>query len=204
RSNARVLPSAMLPGDIVFNGLAERYNSLLLERDRRMLSSTPDNPIILNIDTQIINLRQDILGNLKSTESNLTITKTNLLNKTKQLEDDIRDVPATERTYLDLERQQQIKQELYIFLLQKREETAISKTSNISNSRVIDAPKAGNIPISPKRTFILVICLFTGLAIPFIVVYLQDLLNTKIQSKEDVKRRTQIPLISEIGHNDKY
>src|SRR5690606_28082538 len=125
-------------------GLAERYNNLLLDRDRKLLSSTPDNPTIVNLDTQLANLRQDILGNLKSTESNLTITKTNLLNKTKQLEDDIRDVPATERTYLDLERQQQIKQELYIYLLQKREETAISKTSNISNSRIIDAPKAGN------------------------------------------------------------
>lgn len=204
KKNMRVLPSAMLPGDAVFSGLVDRYNDLLLERDRRLLSSTTDNPIIVNLDTQLINLRQDILGNLSSTESNLTISRNDLLRKTSQLEGAIRNVPATERTYLDLERQQQIKQELYIFLLQKREETAISKTSNISNSRIIDAPKAGNVPISPKNKFILTIGLLIGLAIPFIILYVQDFLNTKIQSKEDIKRKTKVSIISEIGHNDPY
>src|SRR5690606_23800235 len=126
-----------------------------------------------------------ILGNLNSTESNLTITRNDLLKKTTELEGAIRNVPATERTYLDLERQQQIKQELYVFLLQKREETAISKTSNISNSRIIDAPKAGNLPISPKRNLVFAIGLFIGIAIPIAILYLQDIFNTKIKSKDD-------------------
>lgn len=202
--NTRVLPSAMLPNDVVFTGLADRYNSLLLERDRRLLSSTVNNPTIVNLDIQLTNLKKDILGNLNSTKSNLTITRTSLLKKTTQLEGAIRDVPATERIYLDLERQQQIKQELYVFLLQKREETAISKTSNISNSRIIDAPKAGNLPISPVRMFILAIGLFVGVTIPFIILYLKDLLNTKIQNKDDIKRKTNVSIIAEIGHNDKY
>src|SRR5690606_17435153 len=130
-----------------------------------------------------------------STKSNLNITRNDLLKKTSQLEEAIRNVPATERTYLDLERQQQIKQELYVFLLQKREETAISKTSNISNSRVIDAPKAGNVPISPKKTFTMAIGFLIGLIIPLIILYLKDLLNTKIQNKEDIRRRTHVPII---------
>lgn len=204
RDNARIIPSAMLPGDVVFSGLAERYNTLLLERDRRLLSSTLDNPTIVNLDTQLSNLRQDIQGNLSSSKSNLIITRNDLLKKTSQLESAIRTVPAIERTYLDLERQQQIKQELYVFLLQKREETAISKTSNISNSRIIDAPKALEGPITPRRMFVWITGLFGGIIIPLIILYLRDILNIKIQSKEDIKKRTQVPIIGEIGHNDKY
>src|SRR5690606_31476533 len=121
-----------------------------------------------------------------------------------QLEGAIRNVPATERTYLDLERQQQIKQELYIFLLQKREETAISKTSNISNSRIIDTPKAENIPISPQKSTFFVLGLLVGLALPFMILYILDILNTRIQNKDDIKRRTKVSIIGEIGHNDTY
>src|SRR5690606_14739553 len=65
-------------------------------------------------------------------------------------------------------------------------------------------PKAGNVPISPQRLLVLVIGLFIGITIPIIIFYLQGIFNTKIQSKDDIKRKTQVPIIAEIGHNDKY
>lgn len=201
-STSRVLPNAIVPEDLVFSELIQRYNILLLERDRQSLSATPDNPYIQNLEEQIANLRQDMLINLQSNKRNLNIAKADLQGKTLQLEGEIKDVPATERTYLDLARQQQIKQELYLFLLQKREETAIGKTSNISNSRVIDVPKAEPQPISPNKMITLGFGLASGLLIPFLIIYLRDVLNTRIMTKEDITRRTGVPIIAEISHND--
>ncbi|MGX5687388.1 GumC family protein [Arcticibacter tournemirensis] len=200
-SYKRVLPSAIVTQDVVFSSLVERYNALLLEKDRLLLSSTEDNPNVINLEQQISNLRKDMTSNLNSTKRSLMITRNALLKKTGQMEAQIMKVPATERTYLDLARQQQIKQELYIFLLQKREETAISKTSNISNSKVIDPPKSENLPFSPKKSIILLLGFALGIGLPFLVIYLQDFLNDKILTREDISKRTGAPIIAEISNN---
>lgn len=200
-ANERVLPSAILPNDMVFNALMERYNSILLDRDRRLLSATPENPTIKNLNQQLANLRADMLTNLGNTQNRMEITRNELQRKTGQLASEVTKVPATERQYLDLTRQQQIKQELYLYLLQKREETAISKTANLSNSRVIDPPKAAALPFSPQRSTTLLVGLLAGLAIPFMTTYLRNLLNTRIRSREDISRYTQVAIAGEISHN---
>ena len=199
--NQRVVPSALLPDDMVFNSLVERYNTLLLERDRRLLSATPNNPTVQNLDQQLANLRADMLANLENTRNRFETTRNELRRKTGQLESEVRRVPATERQYLDLARQQQIKQELYVYLLQKREETAISKTANISNSRIIDPPKAKTLPFSPRRTRTLAMGLLIGLIIPATSIYLRDLLNTRVRSREDIQKQTALPIVGEISHS---
>lgn len=199
--NKRVFPSGILPQDMVFSGLIERYNTLLLERDRQSLSSTDSNPYVQNLDQQISNLRKDMLSNLINTRRSLLISRSELQKRGNRFVGEIKEVPATEKIYLDLARQQQIKQELYVFLLQKREETAISKTSNISNSKVIDPPKSEPMPFSPNKMLFLMIGAILGLAFPFSVLYLQDLLNTRVVTKEDVTTMTNIPIIAEISNS---
>ncbi|TAE36275.1 MAG: capsular biosynthesis protein, partial [Sphingobacteriales bacterium] len=170
--NKRVVPGSILPQDEIFADLVGRYNGLLLETERLLLTSTESNPYIKNLKERVASLRADMLSNLANTRSAFVISK-NALNKTNNnVAGLIRNVPAQERTYLDLARQQRIKQELYIFLLQKREETAISKTANISSSRVIDQPKSEAIPFSPKRKFIWAIALIIGLILPLIRIYI--------------------------------
>ncbi|GEP97447.1 GumC family protein [Chitinophaga cymbidii] len=198
----RILPSAELLNDVVFKGLLERYNVLLLQRDRALLGSTPNNPAVVNLSNQITSLRQDMLGNIGSTIHNLEITRNDLEGKIGQIESKIRTVPATERMYLGLARQQQIRQELYVFLLQKREETAIGKTSNLSNCKVIDFPKAAVKPVSPRRTLAMALGFMLGLVIPACAVYLNEIFNTRVRKKEDVSRETSLPVIAEISHND--
>lgn len=197
----RVLPSAVLPQDFVFNGLIERFNMLLLERDQQLLSVTEDNPAMLNLNSQIANLRKDIQANLASTAHNLSIVRENLLGKTRQMEGEIRKVPATERIYLDLARQQEIKQELFVFLLQKREETAISKISNIANSKLIDPPKSDNHPFTPRRMYILLMGLMAGTAVMMGIIYLREVLNTRVMHRTDITRHTHVPVIAEIGNS---
>lgn len=197
-NNTRVLPNAVVTGDVVFNTLIERYNELLLERGRRLLNATPENPSIVNLDEQLNGLRQDMLANLRSTQSRLTITKGDLERKTQQLDSEVKDIPATERVFLDLSRQQQLKHELYVFLLQKKEETAISKTATVSNSRVIDPPKAAASPFSPKRSATLLAGLLIGLIVPSAFIYFRELLDTKVRSKDEIKNQTSTPIIGEI------
>ncbi|XHR95358.1 GumC family protein [Mucilaginibacter sp. UC70_90] len=161
--NERVLPSAIVPDDKIFAGLVDRYNTLVLERERQLLSYTSDNPQVINIDQRISSLRNDMLTNLASTRRSAIISRQDLQKSTGKIEGQIHAVPSQERQFMDLSRTQQIKQTLYTFLLQKREETAISKTSNISNSRVIDPPKSDVLPYSPKPALILGLSVFFAL-----------------------------------------
>lgn len=200
-NNPRVVPTSVSANDPTFSNLVQNYNRLLLERERLLLSQTEDNPFVVNIDKQIRGLREDMRSNLSSARRQLMVTRDGLARQSRQLEAEIRRVPATERGFIDLSRQQQIKQELYLFLQQKWEETAIGKTANISNAKVIDGPRSGGLPISPKRNVIYLACVVLGLAVPFGAVYLRELLNVRVQTKEDITRRTQLSILGEIGHN---
>ncbi|KAA8482022.1 capsular exopolysaccharide synthesis family protein [Arcticibacter tournemirensis] len=199
--NKRVVPSSVLPEDPVFAGLVERYNNLVLEKERHLLSSTEDNPVIRNLVQRIMSLRNDMLSNLNSTAQSLRITKQQLNQNAGQIQGQIKAVPSQERTYLDLARQQEIKQELYVYLLQKREETAISKTANLANTRLIDAAKSETAPFSPKRGVLLLMSLAFGLALPVGWIYLNEILNNRIQNKKEIEYLTSIPIIGEISHN---
>lgn len=197
----RVMPSS-ISNDPNFSALVQNYNKLLLERERLLMSQTEDNPYVINLDQQISSLRQDMRSSLNSSRRQLMVTRDGLARQTQNLEAQIRRVPATERGFIDLSRQQQIKQELYLFLQQKWEETAISKQANISSSKVIDSPRTGIDPISPRKMIILLACILLGLLIPFAILYLRELLNVRISSKEDVTNKINTPIVGEIVNHD--
>ncbi|MBB2149792.1 GumC family protein [Pedobacter gandavensis] len=200
--NKKVLPSSLIPTDMVFNGVVEKYNALTLERARRMIGVTESNPTIQLMDKEISSARADIETNIASTLNGFVITRNRINEQMKKAEGQVRNVPQMERNYLNLARQQQIKQELYIFLMQKSEETAISKTANIANSRTIDPAKSEIKPFSPKKAYVYLFGLIAGLAIPMALMYIKDLLNDKVQLKEDVTKATKAPIIGEISHQD--
>ncbi|KLT64028.1 tyrosine-protein kinase [Pedobacter sp. BMA] len=197
----RVFPSSLIPSDLVFSNLMGQYNALLLEREKQLLSVTEESPFIKNIDKQIEGLRSDILSNVQITKNSYVANRNKLRNQLKSAEGQISGVPQIEKNYLKLARNQQIKQELYIFLMQKAEETAISKTSNISIAKTIDPPKAEVAPISPKKNLIYLVGLVAGLILPVIVIFGSELLNNSIKTKEEINSLTQVPVIGEISHN---
>lgn len=199
--NKRVLPSSLIPNDMVFSNAMDRYNNLLIERDRQLLSVTEESPFIQNIDKQIANLRKDILGNLQSSTNSYIVSRDKLRNQIKQADSKIQQVPETEKNYLVLARQQKIKEQLYIFLMEKAEETAISKSSNVAVAKTIDPPKANNKPVSPKKLIILIISLIAGFVIPLVIIFIKEILDDKISSKDDIVTQTNIPIIGEIRHN---
>lgn len=199
--NKRVFPTSLLPSDLIFSALMEQYNGLLSERDRTLMSVTEATPFVQNLNNQITTLRRGILSNLQNTKNTYVLTRKKLQSQLNEAQEKIEGVPQIEKNFLKLARNQQIKQELYIFLMQKAEETAISKTSNISIAKVIARPKAGVLPVSPRTNVVFVLGLFGGIFFPFIIVIIRDLFDTKIRSKEDITSATHLPLVGEISHN---
>ncbi|WP_316801201.1 polysaccharide biosynthesis tyrosine autokinase [Pedobacter frigidisoli] len=200
--NKRVFPTSLLPSDMVFSNMMGNYNSLLIERDRLLLGNTEESPFVKNIDNQIASMRQGILANIESTKNTFVLTRSKLRGQLASAENQISDVPQIEKNYLKLARNQQIKQELYIFLMQKAEETAISKTSNISVAKVIDPPKSEVSPISPKKTIFYALAILSGIVFPTALIFLINILNTTISTKMDISSQTDVPVIGEISHND--
>jgi capsular exopolysaccharide synthesis family protein len=201
KKNKRVYPTALLPSDLVFSNLMSQYNSLLAERDRALMSVTEATPFVQNLNKQIDEMRGGILANVQSSKSSFTITRDKLRAQVTKAQGQIQGVPQIEKDYLQLARNQQIKQELYIFLMQKAEETAISKMSNISIAKVIAKPKAGLYPVSPSKKAAISLAIFLGLVVPLAVIVIRGLLDTSISTKEDIVGATDVPVIGEISHN---
>jgi len=199
--NKRVFPTSLLPQDMVFSGIMNQYNALLIERDRQLLSVTEGSPFIKNIDEQILELRKGILGNIQSTKNTFVVTRDKLAKQINSVENQIGNVPQIEKNYLQLARNQKIKEELYIFLMQKAEESSISKTANVSAAKVIDPPKSEFKPVSPKKMVVVLAGFILGLIIPAVVFFISELTKTAVTSKDDIVALTQVPVIGEISHN---
>src|SRR5690606_8224629 len=201
-NNPRVVPSAVIPQDIAFNTLINRYNELVLQRGRLLLANTEDNPLVQNLNGQIANVRQDMIATVASSRVQLELPKQSQQGLADQVTSQISRVHTIERAYIDLARLQQIKQAQYIFLQEKWEETAIGRTANVSNSKIIDSPKAEAYPFSPKRKMMYVVGIVLGLGFPFCLIYLKDLLNVRVQSVEDINRKNKLPMLGAIARSE--
>jgi tyrosine-protein kinase Etk/Wzc len=199
--NERVFPTSLLPSDMVFSNLMEQYNSLLQERDRTLMSVTQATPFVQNLNNQIAQMRNGILSNIQNTKNTYVVTRDKLKRQLKDAQSQISDVPQVEKNYLQLARNQQIKQELYIFLMQKAEETAISKTSNTSIAKIIARPKAEGSPISPRKNIIYFVGIFLGLLIPMLAIIIRSFFSSAVTSRADVTGTTDVPILGEISHN---
>lgn len=201
QNNARIVPSSLVMQDANFIAIVNRYNELQLQRDRMLLSLTDSHPNILSTDVQLANLRTELLSSIQSIKSGVAAGINELNKRTMVFKDEINKVPSKERAFLDYSRQQAIKQELYLFLLTKREETAISKSSTIANARVVDAAKSDSSPFKPSKLTIILLGLIAGISLPVGFGVLKDSLNNRVNSMDDISAATQVPVVAEIGHN---
>lgn len=201
KENDRVVPASLTIFDASVSSLIDNYNKLLLQRERMLLSATINHPVVQNLDNQIKNLKGDMVSGLHSIKHSLEAGIAQMQQNEGVLNDKIRRVPAQQRTFVEYSRQQSIKQELFLFLLQKREESLIAKSSTVSNARVIVPGRVATKPIAPNRKLILSFALLVGLMIPFVASFFRNLINQKVDHKEDIENNTQAPIIAEILHN---
>lgn len=200
-SNPRIVPASLVVQDPTLSAVVGQYNTLLMQRSRLLLGSTESNPMVVNIDGQLQDLRQDMISGIQSVKRGAQVALKSLRSNSSDLEARMRTVPQKERVALDYSRQQAIQQELYLFLLQKREETAISRSSTIANARIIDAAKTDDKPVKPKKKVIMAIALLAGLALPFGLSYGRGMINTRLRTRGDIEALAEVPIIGEIGHN---
>jgi capsular exopolysaccharide synthesis family protein len=199
--------SDLLPANILTSqggaaGLIQSYNDLVLNRNRILKSATAVNPSVVQIDQEIASLKNTVLTSLLRMQSSLNIEKRNLNNEEGILNAKINKIPFQERQFRSIARQQKVKEELYLYLLQKREETAIALSATAPNARVIDSASAGSSPVSPKKNIVYLASLLFGLLVPFGVIYTRDLLDTKIKSRLDLEGKTLIPFIGDVPTSD--
>jgi capsular exopolysaccharide synthesis family protein len=202
KTNSRPVPSTLY-NEPTFLDLVQKYNSLLIDRDKLSLTTTDFNPAIQNLDVQINNLRNDLIKSLQNQEQAFEINRNKIESQSSTMNNMIMNIPVQERKYIDLSREQSAKQALYLYLLQKKEETAITKASNIPNATVIETPNYDYLPYFPPKLLVLASALLLGFIIPSAYILFKYSMNSRIITKENITDATGCGIISEIGHSNK-
>ncbi|WP_010179278.1 GumC family protein [Aquimarina agarilytica] len=198
------IPSNLGFEDPSISSTVSRYNGLILQRKRLLKTSSTQNPVVVNVDEQINGLRQVLLGGLNSLKSSVDIKLSSLETQEKYFSGKLYVAPTRQKDLRVIEREQTIKEQLYLYLLQKREEAEITSHITVPNSRIIDRASAlGSSPVSPNKKVIYAGSMFLGFLLPFMFLYLKDLLNTKVRSKDDLEEALSIPMLGAIPENKK-
>lgn len=171
--------------------LLSQYNSLQLQRNTLAQTTGPSNTTLLTVDATLTKLRQQIQEALNNVKQAYTIAANKMEEQISRSQTKIKGVPAKAKGLLDIERQQKIKQDLYLFLLQKREEAAISVAATVASSSPLEEASASGVPVSPNKKNIYLLALFAGILIPVGIIALIEMLNDKITEREDIVKQTQ-------------
>ena len=197
-----VLPSNIGLQDVNLAAAINRYNEVLVERKRLLRTSTENNPTIINLDTSISAMKENVQVSLDRVLRGLFITKADLDREASRYSRRISEAPGQEREFVSIARQQEIKAGLYLMLLQKREENAITLAATANNAKIIDDAIADDAPVSPRSKITYLIALILGVGIPVGVIYLLELTKFKIEGRADVEKLTSAPIVGDIPLTD--
>lgn len=197
----QLVPSNMGIDDITLTTMVQQYNQEILKRDELLKTVPESNPSVGVINSQVEKLRQNILealSNLKRSIQNTIRFNTGRYNAAIA---QLNKIPGRQLMFKEISRQQGIKEQLYLFLLQKREESAIAKASTVGGSQFIDPATSSGVPVSPNPSNMYRMAIFLGLGIPLGLIYLKDYLNNKVVTRQQVVNVTDCPILGEISHD---
>ncbi len=200
--NGEVMPATVGLSNPLAAANINSYNQLVLERNKLLENATPKNPLVIDINKQLAALKVSVLDALQKYKLTLNERSGLLQNLHSDYSTKITKIPAQEKFFRSIERQQQIKESLYLLLLQKREEAAISMAITSPKARVIDEAYSSIGPVAPKKMFILAIALLVGVVVPFLLIYIKELFNNKIRSKHDLELATSTSILGEIPRSN--
>lgn len=196
QNHSQLIPSSQGLGGSVASQVAA-YNELLLRRNNLVSASSLQNPLVQDMDLQLAGLRSSMLGSIDSYISELSLLVRSSQSVQAISNSKVASAPGQSKYLLSVERQQKVKESLYLFLLQKREENELSQAFTAYNNRVVTPPSGKNEPTFPVKKNVYLICLLIGLLLPCAIILLNELVNTSVRGRKDLDVLT-IPFLGEI------
>jgi capsular exopolysaccharide synthesis family protein len=199
-NNNRPVPSNLGVEDATLTALIGRYNDLQLKKERETPLVTGNSLALEDISRQIEDIRLSILENLRNISKNLNFQVADLKIKSGESQAYLSSLPQKERTLQEINRQRGVQEGLYLYLLQKREEAAISSASTVSNYKMIDRPAGSGMPVEPNVSNIRLYSAIFGFVLAFAIIFLRDMMNDKVSLRTDITKVTEAPIVGEVAH----
>lgn len=197
-AGVNIVPATLGISDPVLLQLVSKLYETELERERAKKTTAENSPVMLSLNKQAEMLKPGIMENIQSQRANIQAGLGRLEGANSKFIGMLRTVPGKERALLEVSRQQMIKNNIYTFLLQKREETALAYSAAISDSRIVDAAESASAPFSPRRMMVLGIAVLGAISLVAGFITLKDMLNREISSRADIEKVTSAPIVAEI------
>ncbi|WP_165732985.1 polysaccharide biosynthesis tyrosine autokinase [Polaribacter sp. 20A6] len=178
------------------------YNELVVYKNRLSVNAGDKNPQIIQYQKEINSLKLNLRNSISNLIASLQTQYAQINTEANKINSKVSAIPVLERGYIDIEREQEIISGLYSYLLKKKEETAISLAVTVPNAKIIDVAYSNGIPVSPKRKIIFLAALLLGVLIPFVIIYLKNILDTKIHTRKDIEELTTVPFLGDVPHSD--
>jgi capsular exopolysaccharide synthesis family protein len=199
QSDFSLLPSniGIDSGDV--NELVVAYNTIVIKRNELLSGATLQNPLVVQLSLQLTSLKQNILSSIDNYIENIQTSLSKFNEFKNSTNSQVSRIPELEARLLEFQRKFELSENLYLFLLQRREEASISYESTLPNTRVINYANTNLIPVSPKRNLIFLGSIILGLFVPFGILYVLKLLDNKIYTREDLEKISRdIQLLGEV------
>jgi tyrosine-protein kinase Etk/Wzc len=196
------LPSTLGINDPVLLGQITQLSELQLQKDQLLATTTENNPVVAPINKQIETTRSGIKSSISNIYKTLQVSKADLEGNNSQFQGSIKKVPGQERQLISIKRQQTIKESLYLYLLQKKEEAALSYASAVADSRTVDPAYYSRAPVKPKKQLVYLMSFLLGILLPIAYLYGRALMNDKVEDSSNLEELTSAPILGEISHND--
>ncbi|OJY81128.1 MAG: hypothetical protein BGP14_07895 [Sphingobacteriales bacterium 44-15] len=194
-----IVPSTLGVTDPVLSNLLEQLYALEMQYEKMKLTTAESNPLMLSISDQMAHLRPRILESIHNQIKSIEVGRKDVSNTNNQYSAMLQRLPNKERELLDISRQQSIKNSIYTFLLQKKEETALSYFSTVADSRVIDVAETDSHPVSPRKTMILAIAFGVALLLGAGYVEIKEMLNRNVMYRSEIEKYTRVPILGEVA-----
>lgn len=199
--NFQMIPANTGLEDPNIEELIEQYNEQVFRRGQLVMASSLESPAVKQIEGTLLSLRRNILSLIRNLLNSLELSKKSLQEREEEAIKNYMTMPAKARQMLEFERQQSIKAELYIFLLNKREENALTQAMADDNIRAIDPAVPNFIPSSPQRMKIMALAFLIGLLVPAFLLIARLFLDTKIRTRKEIEENIDVPFLAEIPLN---
>lgn len=197
KSNVQLMPSNLGLNASLEQAISQ-YNTLLINRNKTLKQATNENPAVIEMNKEISSLKEIVRDNIRQQKTTVQASIAQLNGQIASNNGLIEKVPGQSKVYRGIERQQNLKEQLFLFLLQKREENAINLSVNIPKAKIVNPAFTEDIPVSPKKNIIFLGALSLGILFPFVLLYIIFMLDDKIYNRNDIKGRSSLSILADI------